>query len=227
MHSLSNPSSIIPSTINLKDIGKRLIINGNFQILPFNEYKDFQADELRLFGHKHGMYTLPTKELIDFLAEFVIKDNTIEVGSGVGVIGKALNIPCTDNKHQNRYEVRKAYEKNGQPIVPYGDHVEEIDGLEAVKKYKPKVVISSWVTGKVDIAGNPLNMHGFNEMELLDLVDTYVMVGNHEVHKTKVIMRIPHRRYTAPWIKSRATYPRENSIYVWSKKYKHIDINYS
>lgn len=192
--------------------------NNEFQILPAEEYKQFSVDQHRFFGNRHSLYQFPTTELIEFLKEFVIEGKTIEIGSGRGVIGKALGIPATDNKHQEWPETRRAYEKHGQPTIPYGDNVITMDANEAVDHYKPKVVIGSWVTGKEDFQGNPLNKDGMNEFDILDKVDTYIVVGNHQVHLSKDIMTVPHRRYSAPWLVSRARIPRDNSIYIWSKK---------
>ncbi len=222
MQNLMKGVSIL-TTHDISAMEKYLLPDGEYKIPLANAINKYKPTQIRQFGHVHGMYQLPTKELVDFLSAFVIKKETIEVGSGVGVLGKALRIPCTDSKMQERPEVKALYTLMKQPVIKYGAHVAKLDYSEALDIFKPSVVIGSWLTGKVDINGNPLNMFGFDEETILEKVDTYIMVGNHSVHKTKDILKYPHRRYTAPWIVSRSEFPELNSIYIWSKNPIQID----
>ena len=98
--------------------------------------------------------------------------------------------------------------------------------MEAIKKYQPKVVIGSWITAPYDLDGKELNMYGPDEEAIINAVDTYILIGNENVHSRKIIRKYPHRVYKADWLVSKANAPEDNMIYIWSKNYKDIDLDY-
>lgn len=182
------------------------------------DYDRIPFQELRMYCHTQAKYLLVTKELIDFL-KILIKDKTaIEIGAGCGDLGKHLNIPMTDNHCQTWPDVKQYYQATEQPTITYGSKVERIDALEAVKKYKPDIVIGAWVTQWIspDIPPPPGggSVYGIKEDEILRLVDAYVVIGAEEIHKHKDILKYPHTKLDAPFVRSRRT---DNKIWIFPR----------
>ena len=183
-----NVSILFPD--KLKDLsGELLGDNGRLKLLHYIEYEKFNWDDLRLFCHEHARYGLPTVELIDFIKSIINGRSAIEIGAGHGDLGHHLGIHMTDSKQQFEPKVRKHYEAMGQPIIQYPDDVEKIDALDAVKKYKPQVVVASWVTPyspcEVKYNSNPW---GVKEDEILPLIETYILIGNLDIHSGRPIL---------------------------------------
>ena len=80
--------------------------SGIIRPLPVAEVEKFGWEKIRLFMHVYGLYTLPTVELIDYLAGIVCGKRAIEIGAGMGVIGRSLGIPITDSRMQELPEVK-------------------------------------------------------------------------------------------------------------------------
>lgn len=193
-------------------------------LLPCSAYDSMDKDTYRIFCHMSARYLIPTTELIEFLTEFLEpykKEDILEIGAGCGDLGRNLGIRMTDNFCQSWPDVKAYYERLEQPVIKYGLDVEEIDAIEAVKKYKPKVVIGAWVTQWIDPdkpPERPGSIHGIKENEILDLVDMYMVIGAEEIHKRKYIMDRPHEAITIPFIRSRTTYKNnDDRIYIWRK----------
>lgn len=197
-----------------------LDINDKLPLLPSSFYDRVDRDVLRTFCHKAARYHLPTIETIDHLNHLLKpydKADVLEIGAGAGDLGYHLGIRMTDNYCQVWPDVKTYYETLGQPIIQYGKDVERLDALEAVKKYKPKVVIGAWVTQWVDPNKPPDrkgSMYGIKEDQLIELVDMYILIGAEEIHNTKVILDKPHEKIDAPFVKSRRT---DNKIWIWRR----------
>jgi hypothetical protein len=71
-----------------------------------------------------SLHSFPTRELCDFLLARIGGRSAIEIGAGHGALAKALSIPATDNRQQEKDRLKAYYREIGQPTVPYGDHVE-------------------------------------------------------------------------------------------------------
>lgn len=156
------------------------------------------------FGHLHALYAFPTIEIIDHLKGIIDPTSTIEIGAGNGGFCKALGIKGTDNHMQAEPGFRHLYEVAGQPTVNYGQHVEKADALEAIKKYRPKAVLASWVTHRYDPRRHECggNIVGVDEHKLLELVDDYYFIGNTKIHASKPIFQdIAKRRITSHYVK--------------------------
>jgi len=97
--------------------------------------------------------------------------------------------------------------------------VEKLDALDAVKKYEPDVVIGSWITTyaphEMPYGSNP---HGIKEPEILDLVDTFIIIGNLDTHGDKPILKRAHEEYYFDWLVSRGKHQENNRIWIWNKK---------
>lgn len=210
-----------------EEIKKCVLGSGRFKLYKSSFYKEYDPIDVQGFAVQNALYQIPTIELIEFLKQWVIPGKTIEVAAGHGFIGKCLRIPSTDLKIQNYNEIKLYYKLLKQPTIAYPERVKTLGALEAIKKYKPKVVIASWCTSKIDINGQELNAFGPDEEQIINNVDTYIMIGNDFTHGTKLIRKYPHRVYTAKWLVSRSARHDLNRIYIWTKSdYKEIDNEY-
>lgn len=204
---------------NLKDISQELLLpNGKLKLFPAKFYDDLDKNNLRLFCHMYARYGLPTTELIDFLIQKIDGRSAIEIGSGHGDLGYHLHINMTDSKIQKKPEIQEIYKSMEQPIIDYPDDVEEIEALDAVHKYKPSVVIASWITTYAPhFMPYSSSSHGIKEAKILDKVETFIIIGNNDLHGDKPIRKLPHLEIYEPWIKSCATNPENNRIYIWDR----------
>ncbi len=214
----NSPFTILEAK-DLKDISQELLLpNGKMKLLPAAFYDAIDKGNLRLFCHSYARYGIPTTELIDFLIQKIDGRSAIEIGSGHGDLGYHLNIKMTDSKIQKNPEIQESYRAMKQPIIDYPDDVEEIDALDAVEKYKPSVVVASWVTTYAPhVMPYGSNPHGIKETKILDKIETFIIVGNNDLHGDKPIRKLPHLEIYEPWIKSRATNPENNRIYIWDR----------
>jgi hypothetical protein len=94
--------------------------------------------------------------------------------------------------------------------------------MEAIKKYRPKVVVAAWVTQLYQDGDTPKkigsSIHGVDEAWVLDNVETYIFVGNEHVHKDKRILSRPYREIRNPhYVVSRAFDQTQNVIWIWGK----------
>ncbi|MGF7535464.1 hypothetical protein AAGG74_17570 [Bacillus mexicanus] len=195
---------------------------GNLKILSYEDLKEVPQTHLTTFCVKKGFYSIPTKELISFIYEEIKEDyiSTIEIGSGNGTIAKSLGIKGTDNYLQHRPEVKAHYELLQQTIVPYGENVEKLDALAAVRKYQPENVIAAWVTHKYnpDQHWRGGSEFGVNEETLLSNINKYIFVGNKHVHSKKPLLELKHREIKEPWILSRSQHSDDNFIAIWENE---------
>ncbi len=193
--------------------------DGRLLVLPASYWATTTVEERALFGHRHGLYSFPTIELVEHLKELIGDRKAIEIGAGHGVLAEALGIPATDSKQQEMPEYREHYRRIGQPPVPYGPNVMKCDGNDAVRQHKPKVVISCWVTHKYDVRRHSAggNEVGVKEEKILERCETYVVVGNERIHSGKSIWKQPHTITHPDWLYSRAQNGSPDFIAIWSK----------
>lgn len=165
---------------------------------------------------KHGIYGLVTHELVEFIREQIAGRTAIEIGSGDGVLAAALGIPATDSRMQERADVRSTYEKLMQTPVRYGTQVEHLDGAQAVIKYRPQVIVASWLTHRWHPDEPTLggNMYAPDELMLLANCQTLIFVGNSGAHSRHRLLRKTHLYWEFDWLYSRA-WRGKNFIGVW------------
>ncbi len=204
----------------IRDLSSLLLDGGGaFRVLPASAYEGTTPEERLLFGVRHGIYGFSTTELVEFLRERIGGRRAIEIGSGNGLLAAALGIRATDNRQQDEPAVRAYYESLAQPVVRYGDDVEKLDAAEAIAKYNPEVVVASWVTHRFDPARQDAggSMSGVDEGALLKACETYMFVGNEQVHAKKAIWTFPHTKLTPPWLFSRAMNGSLDFVAIWSR----------
>lgn len=204
----------------VRDIsGEVLGPDGRFRILPAEYWATTTREERALFGAHHGIYSFPTTELVEHLQELIGDRTAIEIGAGNGVLAETLGIPATDNFQQKMARYRDVYSSGDQQAVPYGPNVVEMDARQAVRRHRPQVVLSCWVTHRYNkarhFAGG--NEKGVDEAALIAQVDTYVVVGNERVHRNKPIWELPHEIIYPNWLYSRAMNRTRNFIATWQR----------
>lgn len=194
---------------------------GVIRLLTTAELTKYSRDSLRLWCLEHARYGLPTRELITWLKDFIGDRTSIEIGSGSGDLAFHLNIRATDSRLQDDPMVAAYYRMLRQPVIKYPPFVEKLAASAAIEKYKPQVVVASWVTRWIDEtdateAAKGGNMYGIKEDLIVKSGITYVLIGNIAVHKHKSIFEMEHKEYVFPFVKSRAFDERLDRIWVWN-----------
>lgn len=190
---------------------------GRPRVLPASYYRSTTPHERALACQRHGIYSLPTVELVEFLRDAIDGRSAIEIGAGNGALAAALGIPATDSMMQNDPSVAAIYQVTGQPVVQYGPNVERLDAAAAIAHHRPQVVLASWVTHKYDERrhGAGGNMFGVVEEDVLADCETYLFVGNNYVHRGKSIWTRPHDKIEPDWVYSRAINGSADFIAAW------------
>lgn len=193
------------------DSEKKLIIK------PYSFWKNRDMNERRYFMYVHGIYVLPTTELIEWLRTMII-GNAIEIGAGHGAIARSLNIPITDSRMQELPEVKFMYQMGGQPPIVYHNDIEKLDAIEAVEKYKPDTVIGAFITHKYDEKIGSGNMYGVDELKMIKKIKRrYINIGNKHTHRDKPLLKLPHTEYQFDWLITRSVDQYQNVIFVFDK----------
>lgn len=180
------------------------------KVVPAKELLQFGQEQIKQFCLEKGIYTYPTKELIEFLGNEMV-GTTIEIGCGYGTIGRSLGIPFTDAKVQDIKEVRDFYLQNGQPIIAYPKDVEKLDAEQALKKYQPQTVIGAYITHKYN--GSSGSVYGVVEGKIVNSCK-YINIGNDNVHNDKPILKKPYKEYRFEWLVTRSEY-KNNHVRIW------------
>jgi hypothetical protein len=200
----------------VNELIKNLFVGKELIIKPHSYFKDYSRSAIRYFLHLNGIYCLPTQELIDFLKHEIGENSAIEIGAGVGAIGKALNIPTTDSRLQERDDIKFTYAMMMQPVIKYPDHVEKLEAVEAVNKYKPQVVLGAYITNKWIEEKKIGNFWGVDEPLLLKKIKQYIHIGDLSTHSYKPLMQVRHvtySKYHVPWLIIRGQNP---FIGIWT-----------
>jgi hypothetical protein len=189
---------------------------GLVKAYPAAFFESIPLLDRRVWCMRNARYGLPTTELVEWLMKLIGGRTVIEVGAGQGDLGAALGIPMSDNYCQQRPELIEYYARLGQAPTNPPLGVEMIEASDAISKHKPQVVVASWLTHRFN--GETGNMYGPDENDFLDgEVETYVHVGNENVHGSKSILRFKHEEIRSPWILSRAADQSKNVIWVWNR----------
>lgn len=201
--------------VDTAHLDKQTISNGKLVIKNHSFWKGLDPNLVANFMLKHGLYVIPTTELICWLKENVV-GSAIEIGAGNGAISRALGIPITDNRMQELPEVQFFYMMSGQPVIAYPDDVEKLEALEAVEKYKPDTVIGAFITHKFvdEVVGG--NAYGVQEETIIEKTRRYIMIGNLDTHRLKPILKKKHDWMYFPWLITRSADQKNNRIFVWN-----------
>jgi hypothetical protein len=204
---------------------EQLFKGGELMVVPTSFYRSFTQEQIACFGHTHALYCLPTVELIEWLRAEIGERSAIEIGAGQGAIGRALGIPRTDSRIQERPDVALYYEIMGQPTTACPPDVETLEALAAVEKYRPQVVIGSWITQKYMVGPKMRqnsSVYGPDEEEILERVELYIHIGHKAAHGDKRIINRLLTEHPAPsWYVSRSLEQSGNVVQIFrGKKYR-------
>lgn len=199
---------------DISDIEKIAMPDGVMTVMPFDFWKQFDHNARMYFMWVHGVYCIPTTELIEWIRANTV-GSSIEIGSGTGAIGKALGIPATDNKMQEEPEIAMRYAMGGQPTIKYPRHIEKLDAHEAVMRYRPDTVVGSFITHRFESGQSEGNMFGVQEEFILQNCKRYINIGNLVTHASKPILNMPHLEYQFEWLITRGVDQSKNVIFVF------------
>lgn len=200
--------------------------DGRLKLLPASEFRKVPHEQLRGWCQYQGRYGIPTLELVQWLKEQIGEQTAIEIGSGHGDLGYHLGIRQTDSfSQQRRKDVVATYQKHGIPQTAPRSDVFEIDAENAVQRFKPDVVVASWVTRRfvrgVDCVGDAqAYAHGPVEEKVLRGCKKYIHIGNEFSHDQKTLLQLPHETYRFDWLVSRGADQSRNCIYVWENEWR-------
>lgn len=205
---------------DIRDIAPEVLDEaGRLRVLPASYWATTKPEERLLFGHRYGLYSFPTAELVDHLRGFIGDQSAIEIGAGHGVLAEALGIPATDSREQATPEFRALLAIQGQPPVTYGPNVIEAHASRAIRRFRPDVVVACWVTQKFlpgeEWSQGHSKLNGVDEVDIIRQCRCYVLVGNERVHERKRIWARPHTIDYPPWLYSRAMNGSREFIAVW------------
>lgn len=211
----ANAQVIVPCDIS--ELEKEVLTpDGKLIIKPFAFWNSLDKNIIKIFIHTHAIYVLPTEELINWLKENIL-GTAIEIGAGNGSISRALNIPITDSRMQEREDIKIYYQVVGQPLIKYPDDVEKLDAEEAIKKYNPETVLGCFITHKFKEEIGSGNMYGVEEENILKAVKKYINIGNLTTHGAKPILKLKHEELYFDWLITRSVNQTENRIFIWNK----------
>lgn len=202
----------------VRDISPLLLDeSGRLKVVPASVLQSTTVAERAMFGVRHACYVLPSLELVERLKTLIAGRRAIEIGSGNGVLAQALGIVATDNHQQTWPRIKAQYDLMRQPVIQYGPNVQRMSAEEALREYKPQVVVAAWVTHRYDPARAWAegNEDGVDERELLQNCEQYLFVGNEQVHKKKAIWDMPHRLEYPPYLFSRAVNQTRDFLATW------------
>ncbi len=196
------------------------------RVHPASVLRELPETELAAWCMQRMRYGLVTEELITFLRELQARENiapedTIEIGAGMGDLGHLLNVRMTDSAMQTTPDMRLYYGSLGQPIIDPPSDVDRIEAVAAVKKYRPKMVIASWVTQLYRDGDTPKkigsSIYGVDEEWIVRNVDCYVHIGNSVTHAKQRVGELIHWFVQEPWLVSRAADQSANRICIWKR----------
>lgn len=197
--------------------------SGRLKLLPAVELQRLRRDQLGYWCQARGRYTLPTLELVAWLKERIGSRSAIEIGAGAGDLGYHLGIPMTDSYiQQESDDYLLLYTIVGVPPTKPPPDVEKLEALEAVRKYKPQVVVGAWIT---QLYRPPVrktedhygSIYGVDEMKLRLEVESYVNIAHKRIHKQKSLLRFKHHEYRPTGLISRAQDPEGDVVWIWSR----------
>ncbi len=189
---------------------------GSIRPVPAQALLDLGEHAILSYCVVHGIYQLPTVELLEWLdAEIPDKRNALEISAGHGDLGRLLGIRSIDSYSHLRPDVRAYYEALGQTRTLPPSRVRKLDANKAVEKFQPTVVFGAWVT-QYGLCGKS-SMYGVHEVKLMGVasVRRYIVIGNDNTHGEKLALASGPTIHRHPWLVSRGQNRSLNAIYDW------------
>lgn len=215
---MPGPGTHVIETEGVRDLGPEVLDPyGRPRVLSAAWWASTTVQERALFGHRNGIYCFPTIELVERLKQIIDGRAAIEIGSGNGVLAEALGIPGSDNFQQEMPKYKFIYAATRQPTVKYGPNVWNMHASQAVRHWKPQVVIGAWITQKFNPARPEL---GGNEIgvDLRDIrlqCEQLVLIGNEKTHDSNPLWTMKHEIDYPDYLYSRAANGSREFIATW------------
>ncbi len=218
MNTIFTPSNLVDTTYL-----DRLLLDekGRLKLFSAEEVLRVPNPQLRIWLQRTGRYSLPTMERIAFLKKAIGERSALEVAAGNGDLGSLLGIGMSDSYMQQQLVMQAYYASLGcAPTNPPPD-VERLEAEAAIEKYRPEVVVASWLTQKYQDGdeGPPAigsSIFGPDEAKIIGACRTYIHIGNQDTHRDKRAFALPYVKYEGmPWLLSRARRPEKNAIWIW------------
>jgi len=215
--------------VNIDYLDNMLLRNGRMRLLSVGQFREVPHDHLLVWAQKRGRYGFPTRELIEFLRATLGRRRVIEIGAGMGDLGAHVEMTMTDSHMQTRPDIAQLYMAMGAAAIAPPSDVEKLTAYDAVRKYKPQVVVASWVTQLYQPGdeGHGENLrpakkigssvYGVDEFDILKNCETYIHIGNRDVHGDKRLLNLPHAEIEADFLVSRGFDQSKNVIYIWNR----------
>jgi len=212
--------SVSPLELLLLD---KVLLNedGLPKILPAATYNNIPHELLQAWTNIRGIYQVITKEQVEWTKMKIADRSAIEICAGYGTLGRALQIPFTDVKLQEDESIASIYRKHKTFTINYPKDVIKMEAIEAIRHYRPQVVIGCFVTqwGSHEMPLAPSSPYGPKEWEFFDEgVETYINFGNKAPHFNKRLYAMPHEELWLPWLVTRCNYPNLNRVWIFNKK---------
>lgn len=203
---------------NVPDIAPELHdAEGRLRVMPAAFYASKTPETVAVYCVRNGSYGLPTTELCEWLTGFIGGRSALEIGAGNGGMAAHLKIRAVDNYMQDTPALRLLYRAAQQAPVKYGSNVEKMEANDAVKLYKPQVVIGYYITHRYNAAEHWRggNMYAPDIPAILQQVEHYIHIGNEKTHARDPLLALPHETYYFPWLYSRSSMWGRDFIGVW------------
>lgn len=173
---------------------------------------------LRAWCVKRGVCQIPTIELIAWLKQTINGRSAIEICAGRSCLGRHIGSPMFDNYLHAQRQIRAHYKRMGQTHAIPDRDVQRMDANEAVRRFKPEVVVGAWVTQKRFNGEEQASDFGVDEHKILDAGCTYIHIGNLGPHGQKRILIRPHHELELPFLFGRGIDASLNRVWVWESE---------
>lgn len=194
--------------------------NGALRLFPASYYDGIPPETLRQWCEGNHRFVLPTLELVLWLRNLIGKRPALEIGAGHGDLAYHLGIPATDSYLHQRPEVAALRRAARQPDPDFPFRVRRMEAFEAVRHYRPEVVIAGWVDEWIGSEQSPPQPHasvnGVREVKLIEKGITYVLIGNVKQHQHRTSRMLVHRDYPFPWLRRCDPDQMLNRVWVWN-----------
>ncbi len=101
--------------------------------------------------------------------------------------------------------------------IDYPDYVEEIDAIEAVRKYKPDTVLASYLVDKRHVDPEYNITLGLDGEELLKHCKRYIHIGNLEIHGSDPLLKRPHKELKLDGLITIKQDSETDRIFIWGR----------
>lgn len=206
----------LPKDTDTRPIREGVYKDGEFQILDSSFWNQFSREQILMFMNEESLYVLPTEELLCFLDHEIGENTAIEVGAGIGIIGRELSIRTTDSHQQSDAFMKQLYKAYNTPPIKYPKYIEKIDAVSAARKYRPHTILGCFVTHKWRHDTQSGNDFGIDMTKMFSFAKKFILVGNKKIHKDNPLMRIPHMEIELEGLITRGAVPELNRIFIWN-----------